>query len=256
MRDPPEVVPLGGVLRPRVSVLLVLVGHERVADVDVEVGPALQGVRQAQLVHRGPGALIEVRIGLHGEHERVAALPLRVERALGVGRELLCVPGAGVEAVEVPRVGLQPLQHELRGQIRLERSRVGLLGELRGLGSECDEGFRGLVREHADRHRGVGGACEDHVERVVRRRAREHVLRAAPPFFLSWANAESKGAEDAATSAAANSPAQAINLRVTGASGYWSSSLSPLPPFFFGGGTAFGSYFGFGVGIWALTALR
>ena len=76
-----------------------------------------------------------------------------------------------------------------------------------------------------------------------------------PPFFLSWPEASSGGAADTATSAAANSPAQAINLRVTLASGY-SSSLSPLPPFFFGGGTAFGSYFGFGVGIWAFTAFR
>ena len=96
-----EVVPLRQVLPGGVLPIVVLLAHERVAQVDVEIGGVGQGIGQRPLIEFGADAIVEVRVGRDGERE--GAIP----RALRLEGGLRAVGAAGTELVEILRVGLQ-----------------------------------------------------------------------------------------------------------------------------------------------------
>ena len=140
----------------------VLLGHEGVAQVHLEVGRVGEDVVQFHPIE----VLVRVRvaqvgISLNREAEGGAARALGVEGVLRPGLEGWC-PGLSIaQAVDVARVGLEP--RDLQGDRGTDGERGGdRLARVLTLGGLVfDVGFHRPVRDGADGHRRVGGSPEE-----------------------------------------------------------------------------------------------
>jgi pyridoxine 5'-phosphate synthase PdxJ len=85
--DQPEIIALRGVLQRGRLAVLVLAGHEGVAEINMEVRPVSQHVRKADLVQFRQAVAIQVGIGLHREGERRAGRTRSVKCAISLDRQ-------------------------------------------------------------------------------------------------------------------------------------------------------------------------
>ena len=144
-----------------------LLGHERVAEVDVKIGRIGQGVGQRLPVDRRVGLLIQcesaviVKVNLlpggRGVWKVYSALPANESSA-----------AARAEFVVVASIRLQRIDQDLDRLSRFERLRRRGLGMLAPLRSVSDISLDILVRAHAQRDRVVRRPGEDHIERMLR----------------------------------------------------------------------------------------
>ena len=105
-----EVVPLREILSGGVVAVRVFLGHEGVAEIDVEIRLVGQRVGEGVLIDGGLGVFVEMRIRSDGEGERTA------RRAGGVECELGAVSRAPSEiGRRYAGVGLQRREHDFRG---------------------------------------------------------------------------------------------------------------------------------------------
>ena len=77
--DLPEIVALRQILPGRLVAGGMLVGHEEVAEIDVEIGLVGPDVGQSPAIHVRAGVLIQMRIRRQGEGEAAARRPRRVK---------------------------------------------------------------------------------------------------------------------------------------------------------------------------------
>ena len=126
--DLAEVVALGEVLLGRFVARGVLVGHEEVAQVDVEIGLGGPDVGEGLEIDLRRGAFVQVGIGGEGEGEFAAGRAGGVEgefRTVGEGGGGV---GAGVELVIAAGVGLEGVEENFGGRVFLELAGRGLGG--------------------------------------------------------------------------------------------------------------------------------
>ncbi len=134
----------------------VLLAHERVAEIEVEVAGVGEDVVEGAVVEIEVRVLVQVRVGLQRETERRTRRPLRVERAVGAGRERRVAGLAPTQAVDVGGIGREALElHGERVGGGPQRGR-GLHRVRAGRGAELEERVDGLRRDDVDGDRRRG----------------------------------------------------------------------------------------------------
>ena len=176
--DAAEVIPLRCVVPRRRIAIGVLVGHEQVAEVEVEIGAVGADIRQCALVNSGTGVLVEVRVGGEREGERGAGRAGGVEGARGGVRERgsgLGVDGARPKFVLVTVVGAKAGHFNFRGAARGETAHGAAAGVGGSIGAPRGITFQGSRGLDAQCHGAGFGPGQQEVERLGGKREVEVV---------------------------------------------------------------------------------
>jgi len=159
----------------------VLLGHERVAQVDVEIRFVGKRVGERLLVNGGIGVPVQMGIRRDRESERAVRRARGMESAGGAARELRRAGRARTELIVILGVGLQPAEDHLSRFAFLELSHRRLHGVGSRLRAESHKAFHVLIRQHAQGDRVLLRAGQDQVKRMDGNGEVESVwLRRAP----------------------------------------------------------------------------